>query len=489
MAHEPVAVVVRSLHGDGADDKVAPSQGETLPPGGDTRNAIGWPARESSVGRDGREGASLALLVSRARIALWTVIASNAFFAVTDLRLGHDALSRVLGLKLLQVVAVALGLGALRSARSRAAVVAIVLVAAACVSGLTAWSGAVADDVVTTMILWLAVPFGTAALLPWGAWAQFGLVVIAGLAMLLNVALARGTLALALGLPSVGVLVTLGISVVLAREFERQRRVLMLENLRRERAEEDLRQANDSLEQRVQERTKALEYANTRLQEARDAAQAAEHRFRTVSMLTSDYAYCFRVEPDRPAVVEWLTEPSFERVTGYSTTEVAALGGGLGLVHPDDMAVAARRIEVLLAGRPDVSEFRIIRKDRSVRWIREHGYAEWDPAHARVVRIFGAAQDVTERRQAEERLAEALRQRENVMNTVPDIIYTLDCQGRLQDWNRRLERVTGRSAAALAGLSALEVFAAADRGRVAATIEHLGDGLRRGRRPYRDAGR
>jgi PAS domain S-box-containing protein len=229
----------------------------------------------------------------------------------------------------------------------------------------------------------------------------------------------------------------------------------------RKRAEEELRAAYDRLDERVKARTADLEIANRHLQEASELAGEAEHRFRTVSELTSDYAYCFRVRPDLPPVVDWITAASFERVTGYRFDELPT-GGGIHLVHPEDLPIVIERLRVLLSGQPDVGEFRIVRKDGAIRWIREHGYPEREEATGRILRIYGAAQDVTERKLAEDGLAAALRQRENVMETVPDVLYTIDLDARLVDWNHRLEVVLEVESSELAGRTALSFFVPED---------------------------
>jgi C4-dicarboxylate-specific signal transduction histidine kinase len=56
----------------------------------------------------------------------------------------------------------------------------------------------------------------------------------------------------------------------------------------------------------------------------------------------------------------------------------------------------------LLSGRSIISELRVMASDGRVRWLRDHARPLWDDAAARVVRIFGAAQDITDRREAEE---------------------------------------------------------------------------------------
>jgi PAS domain S-box-containing protein len=132
--------------------------------------------------------------------------------------------------------------------------------------------------------------------------------------------------------------------------------------------------------------------------------QASEAHYRTIAELTSDYAYAFRVEPDGALVCEWVTD-AFTRITGYTSGEVDARGGWTSLIHPDDLPIARRRYQALLAGQQDVSEFRVITKAGEVRWLHDSGQPEVDPEQNRVVRILGAASDITAQKRAERLLA------------------------------------------------------------------------------------
>lgn len=136
---------------------------------------------------------------------------------------------------------------------------------------------------------------------------------------------------------------------------------------------------------------------------AERALQESEARYRAVSELTSDYAYAIRIEGSGKVVMEWMTG-AFSRITGFTREEMEKrepTGGGFSLVHPDDRVIALARVQRLISGQEDTSEFRIVTKDGRIRWIRESGKPVWDP-HDGVVRVYGAAQDVTERKVAEE---------------------------------------------------------------------------------------
>jgi PAS domain S-box-containing protein len=137
-----------------------------------------------------------------------------------------------------------------------------------------------------------------------------------------------------------------------------------------------------------------------------EQVEESRENYRIVSDLVSDWAYSIRVTPDGHFVNEWITE-AFARSTGYTPEELEARGGWLALVHPEDRHLQQQRYQRLLAGHPEVTELRILDKHGEVRWIRDYGRPEQDPASGRVVRFYGAAQDVTERHALEEQLRQA----------------------------------------------------------------------------------
>jgi len=140
---------------------------------------------------------------------------------------------------------------------------------------------------------------------------------------------------------------------------------------------------------------------------AEEALRESEERHRSISEMTSDYVYSVSVDPDGGLELDWATD-AFERFTGYAPEEVAALGGWLTLVHPDDLPrYQERRGHILASGETDVDEYRIISKHGEVCWLRDYWKPEWDAERERVVRILGAADDITARKEAEERLHEA----------------------------------------------------------------------------------
>lgn len=68
------------------------------------------------------------------------------------------------------------------------------------------------------------------------------------------------------------------------------------------------------------------------------------------------------------------------------------------------------------------------------------------------------ADDITERRKADEFLARVLSEREGILKSIPDLFYRLDAEMNLQDWNPVFERVSGYPPETLKGMNALQFF-------------------------------
>ncbi len=150
------------------------------------------------------------------------------------------------------------------------------------------------------------------------------------------------------------------------------------------------------------ERALAQKRMREEKRQAEGALRQSEARYRAISELTSDYAYALGLQADGRFVCEWVTE-AFTRITGFAIEELDALGW-MALIHPDDRLIATKRTQLLRAGRSDVSEFRIVTKTGNTRLLRDHSRPVWDETLGRVVRVYGAAHDITERKEWEEAL-------------------------------------------------------------------------------------
>jgi PAS domain S-box-containing protein len=144
----------------------------------------------------------------------------------------------------------------------------------------------------------------------------------------------------------------------------------------------------------------------TERKQAEAALRASEERYRVISELVSDYAYAYHIAPDGSAVLEWVTD-AFSRITAYGREEMAVFDQWAAIVYPADRAIADQHTRRLLNGQTDVCEYRIRAKDGRILWMRLYGRPLWDAAEARVMRIYGAVQDITQIKQLEQQLSQA----------------------------------------------------------------------------------
>lgn len=145
------------------------------------------------------------------------------------------------------------------------------------------------------------------------------------------------------------------------------------------------------------------------LRQAQQFLRESEDRYRQFSELTSDLAYELEVDEHGGVHMAWGSQ-AVRDVTGYTWAELHKIGGGDALVHPDDQDIIRQRRERVFSGHDDNSEFRIIAKDGGIRWLRDHVRSITDPQTGRVERVLAAAQDITERKQAEQNIRHARRQ-------------------------------------------------------------------------------
>ncbi|HUP64300.1 MAG TPA: ATP-binding protein [Thermoanaerobaculia bacterium] len=117
----------------------------------------------------------------------------------------------------------------------------------------------------------------------------------------------------------------------------------------------------------------------------------------------------------------------------------------------------AHSVEALAAGRISFqnAEAFLRMRDGGSRLVHIDGTMLGDSSAARWALYVT---DAGREKEREVELARALAELENTMQTIPDILYTLDVEARLVRWNRKLETATGFSAAELQHRQGFELF-------------------------------
>ncbi len=139
------------------------------------------------------------------------------------------------------------------------------------------------------------------------------------------------------------------------------------------------------------------------------------------------------------------------------------------LLHPDDRALFKDALDDCLNGRrPYDCELRIVRPDGTVRTVQSRGRAIFDET-GKPLRMIGTAQDITERKRAEERIRELAA----IVESSDDAIFGVTMEGTITRWNKGAEKIYGYTEAEVIGQSIFILIPPDDRGEVPWTLGRL----------------
>ena len=131
--------------------------------------------------------------------------------------------------------------------------------------------------------------------------------------------------------------------------------------------------------------------------------------------------------------------PAASEYSGYEAKELLNKNADC-IIHPDDIkSVKSNVLAMLKKQRTSSQEFRIVKKDGEIRWIREIvSSISYQGRRA----ILGNVVDITEQKLAEEALQESRRRLGDLIEFLPDATFAIDLEGRLIAWNRSAEELT-----------------------------------------------
>ena len=136
-------------------------------------------------------------------------------------------------------------------------------------------------------------------------------------------------------------------------------------------------------------------------QEMQLALREEESRFRQLADNIREVFWMVDVQAGEVVYVS----PAFERVWGIPSADLRKHPElALKAIHPDDRIRFEGAQDRQCRGESTTTEYRILRPDGSVRWIRDRGTPIMDP-QGQLWRVVGLAEDITERKADEDRLA------------------------------------------------------------------------------------
>lgn len=168
---------------------------------------------------------------------------------------------------------------------------------------------------------------------------------------------------------------------------------------------------------------------------AEEQLRQSEERFRQMAAAV-DSVYWLMEWPERRVAY---VSPAFERIWGIDPARVYQNQRlWWDYIHSADRARVERAfLADAERGRFDV-EYRIVLDDGRVQWVHDRCFPVRDVA-GRVVRLAGVVEDITTRKDHEDRLAEQAR----LLDLTADAIFVRDPDERIVYWNRGAEELYG----------------------------------------------
>jgi len=199
-------------------------------------------------------------------------------------------------------------------------------------------------------------------------------------------------------------------------------------SIERKHTEHELRKYRDHLEELVWERTAQIERANEKLQleinermRAEEELKESEERYRVLVESALDVIYTV----SRNGKIASLN-PAFEGITGWLASEWVGKHFS-PLIHPDDLSFLMERLSRSLDGELlPPAELRIRSKSGDYRILEFKTVPQVKKGE--VVGVVGTARDVTERRDAEEKIKEQHDFLRNVLESLSHPFYVLDAK-------------------------------------------------------------
>jgi PAS domain S-box-containing protein len=150
----------------------------------------------------------------------------------------------------------------------------------------------------------------------------------------------------------------------------------------------------------------------------------------------------------------------------------------LQVIHPDDVELFTNSMKGNLSkGNPTSLEFRVIHKSGSIHHIFAAGRVEFNDT-GRPIRNIGTAQDITERKQAEDSLSFSLEQYRALVENINDVIFATDLQGTFTFVSPAIERISGYTAAEVKGMHFSSFIHPDDLGELAEAFTKTVSGIR-----------
>ncbi|HKS94993.1 MAG TPA: PAS domain S-box protein [Terriglobia bacterium] len=182
---------------------------------------------------------------------------------------------------------------------------------------------------------------------------------------------------------------------------------------------------------------------------AENALRQSEERLRQIAENVREVLF---VMDFRGSGTLLYVSPAYEKIWGRSCQSLYEHPmAWFEAIHPEDRERLAPAMERFLADGVFEEEYRVVRPDGSIRWVWDRSVPVQDATGA-VVRAVGIAEDITDRKEAEDALRLSEQRFRSLVEGVKDYaIFLLDPEGRVASWSPGAERINGYRADEIVG--------------------------------------
>ncbi|MDH3771947.1 MAG: PAS domain S-box protein, partial [Nitrospirota bacterium] len=172
-----------------------------------------------------------------------------------------------------------------------------------------------------------------------------------------------------------------------------------------------------------------------KLEASEAARQECDERFRDLAENIQEVFWI-----DTPDLTKTLyVSPAYEEIWGCSCQSLYENSRSfIDAIHPHDRDRITTRIQSQ-SWEGFCEEYRIIRPDGEIRWIRDRAWPVRDES-GKTIRVVGIAQDISSNKAAEA----SLRKYEQMVSTTPDLMAFVDTNYRYQSVNKSYAEVFGK---------------------------------------------
>lgn len=197
----------------------------------------------------------------------------------------------------------------------------------------------------------------------------------------------------------------------------------------------------------------ATALSNAQMRQAVEAA-AAQSELRLRQMAETIKAVFWLADAVEPRLL--YVSPTYDQIWGRDHQRLYThFDEFFESIHPDDREQVRAATSHCVREERFETEYRVVRPDGDVRWVRDRGFLIRGP-QGEPHQLVGFAEDITDRKQAEETLHQSLAILHTINQATPTLIYVKDQQGRMRMGNPAVIRALGKPESEIIGHTDLE---------------------------------